>query len=130
MLTLSRLAEQYWRVYSMDTRIPASEEEKLQISSANSIERIGRSCRVGGEHLVVKAKIRSATNKLKSSGERGSPCRRPTLEEKGVPNMAPSLMQEEAFSYMFSINWQNLGPRPEVIIFLNRRGRHTLSYAF
>ena len=88
----------------MDVRIPASEDEKLQISSTNCIEGTARSCRVGGEHLVVKAKIRSATNKLKSSGKRRSPCQRPTLEEKGVPNMAPSLIQEEAFSYMFSIN--------------------------
>ena len=88
----------------MDALIPASKEEKLQISSANCIEGTARSCRVGGEHLVVKAKIRSATNKLKSNGERGSPCRRPTLEEMGVPHMVPRLIQEEAFSYMFSIN--------------------------
>ena len=57
----------------MDALMPASDEEKLQISSANWIEGTARSCRVGGAHLVVKAKIRSATNKLKSSGERGSP---------------------------------------------------------
>ena len=48
----------------MDGLMPASEEEKLQISSVNWIEGTARSCRVGGEHLIVKAKIRSATNKL------------------------------------------------------------------
>ena len=114
----------------MEARIPDSEDEKLQISSANWIEGTARSCKVSGSHLLVNAKIRSATNKLKSSGERGSPCRRPTLEEKGVPSMVPSLMQNEALAYMFSISWQNLGPRSEETIFLNNRGRHTLSYAF
>ena len=113
----------------MEARIPDSDDEKLQISSANWIEGTTRSCKIGGSHLFVKAKMRSATNKLKSRGERGSPCRRPTLEEKGVPSAVPNLMQEE-FAYMSSISWQNLGPRPEETIFLNNRGRHTLSYAF
>ena len=62
----------------MEARIPSSEDEKLQISSANCIEGIARSWRVDGEHFVVKVKMRSAINKLKSNGERGSPCRRPT----------------------------------------------------
>ena len=106
---------------------PLLMEEDLQISSANWIDRNVRSCRLGREHFVVKAKMRSATNKLKSSGESGSPSRRTTLEENGVPSAVPSLMHEEAFSYMFSMRLQNLGPRPNITIFLNRRDRHTLS---
>ena len=101
----------------MEARIPDSEDEKLQISSANWIEGTTRSCNMGVSHLFVKAKIRSATNKLKSKGER-------------VPSAVPNLMQEEALAYIFSISWQNLGPRPEETIFLNNRGWHTLSYAF
>ena len=87
----------------MKACMPSSEEEKLQISSANCIEGIARSWSVGGEHFVVKAKMRSTINKLKRSGESGSPWHKPTLEEKGVPNMVPSLIQEDAFSYIFSM---------------------------
>ena len=94
----------------MDALMPSSDEEKLQISSANWIEGTARSWRLGGEHFVVKAKMRSATNRLKSNGQSGSPCRRPTLEEKGVPSAVSSLMREDAFSCMVSMSLQNLGP--------------------
>ena len=43
-LTLSLLAEQYWRVHSMEDLIPDSDDEKLQILSANWIEGTTRSC--------------------------------------------------------------------------------------
>ena len=38
--------------------------------------------------------MRSAIKKLNGRGERGSPCRRPTLEEMGWPSWEPSLMRE------------------------------------
>ena len=38
---------------------------------------------VGGSQLEWNAKMRSAINRLKRRGESGSPCWRPTLEEKG-----------------------------------------------
>ena len=38
--------------------------------------------------------MRSAMNKINRRGERGSPWRRPTLEEKGCPNLEPNLILE------------------------------------
>ena len=102
MLTFSLFVVQYLRVHSIDALMP-SDDEKLPISTANWIEGTARSCRLGGEHFVVKTKIRPATKRFKSSGESGSPYRRPTLEGKGVPNAVPNLIHEDAFLYMFSI---------------------------
>ena len=40
----------------------------------------------GGGVTIGVANRRSAINKLNRRGERGSPCWRPTLEEKGWPS--------------------------------------------
>ena len=56
--------------------------EKLQISSANWMEGMGRSFREGGSQFDLKAKIMSVIKRLKRRGDRGSPCRRPTLVVK------------------------------------------------
>ena len=72
----------------------------------------------------------SAMNRLNSRGDKGSPCLSPTDVVNGWPSLAPSLMREGALIYMFSTSLQNCGPSPHIIIFRNRRGRLTLSYAF
>ena len=45
--------------------------EKLQMSSANWMEGIGRSWSLDGSHPVLKIKMRSAINRLNRSGDRG-----------------------------------------------------------
>ena len=77
----------------MEWRIPVAVVEKLQISSANCMEGIGKSCKHGGSQLERKANMRSAIKRLKRRGERGSLCWRPTLE-KGWPSWEPNLMRE------------------------------------
>ena len=62
---------------------PRSDLEKVQISSANWMDRMGVSIRDGGSHSGVKESTRSAMKRLKRSGDRGSPCRRPTFVVNG-----------------------------------------------
>ena len=81
----------------MLTLSPWSNVEKLHMSSANWMDGIGRSWSLGGSQPVLKANIMSAVNRLKRSGERGSPCRSPTLDVKVGPSLAPSLMREVEF---------------------------------
>ena len=81
-----------------------------------------------GSQFARNANIMSEMNRLKSRGDRGSPCQSPTLEEKGWPNIEPSLILEVVLMYVFSISVQNFGPL--ITIFRNRRGLLTLSYAF
>ena len=77
----------------MDALRPGSVVAKLQISSANWTEGTGRSWIIGAEHPVVNAKTISAIKRLKRSGERGSPWRRPTLVEMETPKWLPTLMR-------------------------------------
>ena len=114
----------------MELWMPCMEVEKLQMSSANCIDGTGRSWSIGGSQLDLEAKMMSAINRLNSSGDSGSPCLRPMDVAKGWPSLAPSLIQEDALMYMFSTSLQNCRPSPHIIIFRNRRGRLTLSYAF
>ena len=53
---------------------------------------------MGGSQFERKANMRSAIKRLNRRGERGSPWHRPTLEEKGWPSLAPSLMREEVLT--------------------------------
>ena len=55
----------------MEALRPDSDEEKLQISSTNWNEGTARSCKVGGAHFVVKAKIRSATKQIEEQPGEG-----------------------------------------------------------
>ena len=80
--------------------------------------------------MDLKANIISAMNILISRVESGSPCLSPTDVVNGWPSLAPNLMREGALMYIFSTSLQNCGPSPHIIIFRNRRGRLTLSYAF
>ena len=83
MLTVRRLSRQYCIVVSMEWRMPAAVVEKLQMSSANCMDGTGRSWRWGGSQLDRNANMRSAIKRLNRRGDKGSPWRRPTLEEKG-----------------------------------------------
>ena len=74
--------------------MPVAVVEKLQMSSANCMEGTGRSWGWGRSQLERKANIRSAINRLHRRGERGSPWRRPTIDEKDWPNLDPSLTLE------------------------------------
>ena len=58
MLTWSLFVRQYWMVELMDCFIPLTEVEKLQMSSANWVEGIGRSWSFGGSHPVLNMKMR------------------------------------------------------------------------
>ena len=53
--------------------MPVAVVEKLQMSSANCMEGMGRSWRWGGSQWEQNANIRSAINRLNRRGERGSP---------------------------------------------------------
>ena len=44
----------------------------------------------GGFTVVPDANMRSAIKRLNRRGDKGSPWRRPTLEEKGCPSLEPS----------------------------------------
>ena len=79
--------------------------------------------------MDLNANIMSTMNRLNSRGDSGSPCLRPTDVVNDWLNLACSLMPE-ALMYIFSISLQNCGPNLYIIIFRNRRGRLTLSYAF
>ena len=91
---------------------------------------IGRSWSTGGSQLDLKANIMSAMNILNSRGDSGSPCLSPMDVVNDWLSLAPNLMREEALMYMFSTSLQHCGPNPHIIIFRNRRGRLTLSFAF
>ena len=78
---------------------------------------------VGGSQFERKAEMRSAMNRLKRRGERGSPGRRSTLEEKDSPN----LIREDVLAYVCSTSLQNFGPRPLRTNLRKRSGRLTLS---
>ena len=86
----------------MDARRPSRVVAKLQISSANWTEGTGRSWINGPKQPMVNAKTISAIKRLNRSGERGSPCRRPTLVEKEMPNRLTNLRRYEALTYMSS----------------------------
>ena len=118
---MSLFAWQYWSVVLMELQIPYNEVEKLQISSANWMDGMGRSYREGGSQLVLKANIMSAIKRLKRSGDRGSPWRRPTFVVKDWPSLAPTLMQDVAWTYICSTSWQKSGPKRHMTILRSRR---------
>ena len=53
--------------------MPAAVAEKLQMSSANCMDRTGKSWRWGGSQLFRNANIRSAIKRLNKRGHRGLP---------------------------------------------------------
>ena len=86
----------------MEFRIPCSDVEKLQMSLANWMEGIGMSIRDGGSQSILNANTKSAMKRLKRRGDRGSPCLSPTFVVKDWPSLLPTLIQDDAWAYIFS----------------------------